>query len=598
MKLFEIFENEKDFSCALNKYFSEDKNILPVLVENRENLKRTIEESNTFYNQFITPRKVKYGVDLTNIECLKKYKDELAETWLSEENIVPSEIKNSTILIFGLYEDFQFKKLKELFLNAQKNNINLCAIIARDLSSLSWQCAKQFVIFNDENFKNGIYSCKKVNAQRKEKWLSNDPNLTIIDNNDLRKTNLQKHMLKKKWKSLLLYGHGKEDNLNFDAYTVCGKNTDALKKVSYSPQCGYCNQSCFKDENKLIYANDIIAESITLSSCNNAPFSDMSLYDNKYNLLLNTIDGTAKTIHVAITAQNSDLVELDRIVENNFVNISNIINYSLESIQPHLTMLQIGIEPQEKVEFKQNLPTTSIIESVNRAKQYKMSGFLNSKGKIYRLIDNFLLKSSDSITRNNIVTNMKHLNKQWSEKINILNELIGNELLQDQFNSILTFEDYTISRSHIDKNSIKKVTCDCGHDALQYKFIPYFSGDFLIEMLFCYRCGDRTIKMSGTPELRIVAPEHVNIGEKILVNLNAVSENTDDIYWGWFVPSYIEDHLLNPPKKTKKLNSNSEVTFEIEFDHKIPSQGYYFTVFVIQNLGISLNRHFISIERN
>lgn len=597
MKLFETFENEKDFSYALNKYFSEDENILPVLVENRENLKRTIEESNTFYNYFVTPKKVKYGVDLTNIECLKKYKDNLAETWLLEGNIIPSEIKNSTILIFGLYEDFQFKKLKELFLNVQKYDINLCAIIARDLSSLSWLCAKQFVVFNDENFQNGIYSCKKVNLQIKEKWLSNDPNLTIIDKNALRKTNLQEHMLKKKWKSLLLYGHGKEDNLNLDAYTVCGKNIDALKKVGYSPQCGYCNQSCFKDENKLIYANDIIAESITLNSCNNAPFSDMSLYDNKYNLLLNTIDGTAKTIHVAITAQNSEIVELDRIVENNFLNISNIINSSLESFQTQLSMLQIGIEPQEKVRFEESLPKPSIIDSINRAKQYKMSGFLNAEDKIYKLIDNFLLKSSEFIVRNNIISNLEGLNNQWGKKVNILNELIGNEILKDQFNSILTFDDYTISRSFIDKNSIKKVICDCGHESLHFKYVPYFSVDFPIEMLFCYRCGDKAIKMSGTPELRVVAPEHVNVGEKILVNLNAISENNDDIYFGWFVPSYIEEHLLNPPKKIKKINSNSEVNFEIEFDHKIPSQGYYFTVFVIQNLGISFKRHFISIER-
>ena len=46
----------------------------------------------------------------------------------------------------------------------------------------------------------------------------------------------------------------------------------------------------------------------------------------------------------------------------------------------------------------------------------------------------------------------------------------------------------------------------------------------------------------------------------------------------------------------KKIKGGDQIEFEIEFDDKIAGQGYYFTVFTIQNLGISLRRHFISVE--
>ena len=116
-------------------------------------------------------------------------------------------------------------------------------------------------------------------------------------------------------------------------------------------------------------------------------------------------------------------------------------------------------------------------------------------------------------------------------------------------------------------------------------------------MRFCYRCGDKAVKMKGTPDICINAPEHVMKGEKIKVSTQINTDKpNDNIYVGWFVPSYIEEHLLNRQLKMKRVSGNSMFEFEIQFDDNIPAQGYYFTVFTIQNLGISLNRHFISIE--
>lgn len=598
MELFKTFSEKSNFFEALKSHDFSENNQLPVLVENRENLKKVIEDSNGFYTNFSTPKKVIYGVDLSGLSNFEGYKSALAEKWLTIEEMKNYEFHNTSIVFFGIYEDFRYNDLKSLFLNAEKLKVKICAIIGRDICSLSWQCAKQFVEVNHDNVavQNGILSCKKINLKRKEKWLEQSPNLVIFDKPELHKMDIQKILLSTNWDSLLLYGHGKEDNLNLEEYTVCGRNIEVSRKVTFSPQCGYCNQGCFKDEHKLIPACDIIAQNLTLGSCNNAPFSDLALYDEKYSLLLNAIDGVAKTINVAVTAQNSDYIELDRVVANSFQNIPNIINSSLKGAQSQLSMLQIGIEPQESVEFEKAYPSEALIESINRARQYQISGFLDENGKISKLIRNFLIKSADSISRNSLYNNMGNSEKQWKQKINVLNEFIGEEILKDQFNSIMSFDDYETSRSYIDENSVEVVKCECGNDALHFKFKPFSMYDFSIEMLFCYRCGDKAIKMEKTPDMRVYAPDHVERGVRIPVKVEIDSKESDDIYFGWFVPSYIEDNVLNAPKKMKKIKGGDQIEFEIEFDDKIAGQGYYFTVFTIQNLGISLRRHFISVE--
>ncbi|PMR92914.1 hypothetical protein C1M49_02320 [Streptococcus intermedius] len=596
MSFFKIYNSKEEFKEELSNYdFTSGKN-LPVYIKGREMLKEKVQQADDFYNYVTLPQKVTYGYDFSSLNLFDPYKKHLAETWITEDEIRDLIDRDCTLLLFGLYEDFQFKKLNRIFLNLKNNGLKICVILGRDISSLSWQCAKQFVFLSDVEKRNSLFSCKKVNSSRRKEWLKNNPDLLIVDKSDLRKLNIQKMLLTEEWNSVFLYGHGKEDNLNLEDYTVCGRNLEVSKRSLFAPQCGYCKQNCFKNENKLIPSCDIKANTITLGSCNNAPFSDLALYDEKYNLLLNSIDSIAKTINVAITAQNSDYVELDRVVSNQFKSISTIINSSLVGSQSQISMLQIGIEPLQTVNYKIEKPSEFLVESIDRAKQYKTSGFLDENSKIYKLVNNFLVKSSTSLMRNSLYGN-ENLDNQWKQKINVLSEFIGEQILKDQFVDIMSFDDYESSRSYIDYDKSEEIMCECGNLSTKFDFIPYSKFDFPIQMRFCYRCGDKAVKMKGTPDICINAPEHVMKGEKIKVSTQINTDKpNDNIYVGWFVPSYIEEHLLNRQLKMKRVSGNSMFEFEIQFDDNIPAQGYYFTVFTIQNLGISLNRHFISIE--
>lgn len=596
MNLFKTYENESEFIEGLENYDFNSGGDLPVYIGKRVELNKKVKQADGFYSYVKNPEKATYGYDLSNLDVLDNYKNNLAITWLGESDIENITEQECTLLLFGLYEDFQYKRLSKIFLNLRESGVNVCAIIGRDISSLSWQSAKQFV-FLDRNIKKyALFSCKKINSTRRKKWLLNNSNLVIKDKSDFRNTDIQRMLLDEEWGSIFLYGHGKEDNLNLEEYTICGRNLEVLKRNSFGPQCGYCNQKCFKNENKLIPASDIKANKIILGSCNNAPFSDLALYDEKYNLLLNSIDGIAKTIVVAITAQNSDFIELDRVVDCQFDNIANIINASLEDAQSQMSMLQIGIDSQQTVSYEKATPPLFLIEAIDRAKQYKTSGFLDENGKIYKLINNFLIKSSDAIARNNLYNN-KELSNQWRQKVNVLNEFIGEQILKDQFTDIMSFDDYVSSRSNINYNQVNTIVCECGNISKKFDFSPYSKLDFQLQMRFCYRCGDKVIQMKGTPDIVISAPEHIQKGNKIRVSVKINSGNEQDsIYVGWFVPSYIEEYVLNRQLKMKKVTGNSTFEFEIEFDNHIPAQGYYFTVFTVQNLGISLNRHFISIE--
>ncbi|MDH8064236.1 hypothetical protein P1A13_11200, partial [Lactococcus lactis subsp. lactis] len=67
MELFKTFSEKSNFFEALKSHDFSENNQLPVLVENRENLKKVIEDSNGFYTNFSTPKKVIYGVDLSGL---------------------------------------------------------------------------------------------------------------------------------------------------------------------------------------------------------------------------------------------------------------------------------------------------------------------------------------------------------------------------------------------------------------------------------------------------------------------------------------------------------------------------------------------------
>ncbi|MED3446814.1 hypothetical protein P4483_23225 [Bacillus thuringiensis] len=608
MNVFKVFEDESVFSLGLQSFINGNHQIeIPVLIKNRNDLLNSIEQSKEIYHSCKTPNKVELGIRISSpdsIEILSPFERAFAKEWIHISEVTNLDFDRKSIVVMGLYEDFKHKKLKEFIFKCFQLNIQVSYLIGRDISSLSWLCAKQF-LQKEENLDNGLFTHRKINRKIQQDILGKAKELKIFDKPLLKKMDIQQELLEQNWGRLILHGHGKEDNINFEEYTICGRNESVVHSISILPRCGYCNQSCFKNDDKLIPLNKVKASNIIMASCNNGPFSDLALYDDKYNLLLNAIDGIAQNITAAMTIQDADLQELERLVDfsNPDWNPARIINDSLKFSQPFPSMIEIGL-PVTKTSMHIDYiePSERIVNAIERAQKYYVNDFLEPDHSLKKILPNFINKGNQYLLRGQYGLNIKektNIENNWKQKIQALNDIIADLILKDSGDPLLDFDGYNVYRSKVDYNSIKPITCQCGNEGLSFNYKGNSSHIFDLEMEFCYRCGDKSLGMLGGPNLSVNATTNLKVGEEIKGICKITPKEEGEILFGWFVPGYIEEYSVNRPTITRFKNRNKEeisVDFNIAFSNDIPAQGYYLTVFTVQNLAITFSRHFFTLE--
>ncbi|UQS81437.1 hypothetical protein MOO45_08065 (plasmid) [Bombilactobacillus folatiphilus] len=80
--------------------------------------------------------------------------------------------EKADLLVIGLFQDFTENKILELLNFADQKDINIYFLLGRDMSSLSWLVAKQFLRKkNVQQLPNGLFSHKKMNSyQDQTSW--------------------------------------------------------------------------------------------------------------------------------------------------------------------------------------------------------------------------------------------------------------------------------------------------------------------------------------------------------------------------------------------------------------------------------------------
>lgn len=171
-----------------------------------------------------------------------------------------------------------------------------------------------------------------------------------------------------------------EDHLNLADFTLSGLNDHVESIETFAPSIGHKGQSYFKDIDKAIPVNKIKSSDIYLLSCTNLPFYDSRLYDPKFNLVMNFIDGIARNIVASISVQSADSPELQIVLKcSDIRNAVSNLHSSLDDIQEFPSLITIGL-PKSEVSPK------SLFENVNQVRMLedtksilsRISGFSGS----------------------------------------------------------------------------------------------------------------------------------------------------------------------------------------------------------------------------
>ncbi|MBA3532625.1 MAG: hypothetical protein H0T73_11940 [Ardenticatenales bacterium] len=618
MALFVPYETAQSYKQAVAQWAKQPAAPIPLCLGPRTDLQHSIELASTLYDEFSQPPVADLAIwfsdDPGALDAFQPMLSLLARQLGTIETVqtyLQTTEQSIHVLLVGTYSYLRSDKLQPLLFQAYEDpRLKITVLTGRDNYSLSWLMAKQFVQAN--HTKQGTHGIFTYQSYKYESQ-ANTKQIKLYGEADFEEQNIQDLILNQVWRSVLFHGHGKDDNLNLGAYTVCGRNASIAAQVgTLHPRCGYNTQGCFKDEAKLIPLNEVMAENVIISSCNSAPLVDLMCYDPKYLLLLNAIDGPAKVITAALTVQDSSELELYRWIEalqsaEGGAAPAALFNLSLNQTQSFPAFWQFGGVPSATLHSEQFLdpqPLPLLTTMLDRAQKYLVNHFLPSTHSLRKRLETFNQKvNNDYLKRGSqsIYTQpqQQQRTKQLLSLVDSLDYALASLIIENPEDDLMNFESYASDRSRVDQSTIEPVRCSCGHEAIRFNRVGLAASIPTIEQLLCFRCGDQSIVMEDGPRLTITAPTRLEVGARVEVSCDIHVREPGRVTVGWFVPVYIREHLKTKPQLHKlkaQADSHHTVRFSIEFDEMIPAQGYYFTVFAVQNLNLSLGRQALGIE--
>ncbi|TMR44558.1 hypothetical protein [Streptococcus pseudopneumoniae] len=605
--LFKISNNVQEYSNAFNTMGLNFQGEIPVFVDHkREDLLHNIKRINNEYSEcYKTTPIYQCDAGITLSSDLEFYKNcrLFCKKWVTSLNEM---INIENLVVIGLYKDFSQYKILTILEYCKKNNIELYILTGRDLSSLSWMIGKQFYSKSEKEVRKAVFSHKKLNefSETKNKW-------DIFDIKRLENENIKNLLEEKSWSELVFHGHGKEDHLNLADFTLHGFNKLIPQQEKFAPSWGHQGQSFFKDESKAIRISSINVETLFLLSCSNFPFNDCRLYDSRFNLTLDAIDGIARNIVASIAVQSIDNPEIYEIFsDSNLTNIGTKLHNKLNDVQPFVSIVNIGLPNTRKVDQSlENINgivrlTQSSKMILSRLASYVSSGLLSSEHEVKKLSNNVLADYMQMTRRGTYgVTEEKYLNFEQNliNRVNPISKKIAEIMIQNQNDELFEFDRYNIFRSIIDESSIFKKICCCGSSGVGCNYIPETNNLFNINSFYCYRCGDKNTSMTGMPEVDFMCDNYDRERLRIKYKIVITPQHRGDVYLGVQLPTYVEKSSNTSPelKRIRFKNIGTKVVEgEICFNEDTLLQSYYLKLFIIQNGGIAISRCFFNLINN
>ncbi|MFH5810888.1 hypothetical protein [Companilactobacillus sp. FL22-1] len=575
---------------------------IPIRISSeRQDLLEKMKEINTNNFEFQERELCDFGYVISNEVIEYNTYPFLCKDWIDLKNISGRGLTGKSLLIIGLYKDFTQEKVLDLLNKGYKAETNIYFLLGRDLSSLSWLLAKQLIGKSVDSCRKATFSLLNLNKFSIEDW-------DIYGSKSLHEKNIKELVENNLWDTLVFHGHGKEDHLNLDDYTLTGLNKYINYTIPNAPAIGHKGQSFFKDANKAIDISTIKVNRLFLLSCNNLPFFESRLYDSKYSLVLDAIDGWSKEIIASIAVQSADTPELKIVLNNyNHSDIALQLNKKLEDIQPFISIIHIGLPEKisdnsfvEQATPRLSKQTRTVL---SRISNYYSSTMLDDDHPITKMAHKIMgdyMQLTRRGTAGSTIKDMQQFESNLTNRVNPFSKKMAQIMFEDQDDNLHNFDSFNTYRARIDSNSINNHTCSsCGATATSCTYLPEISSIFQIDADYCYKCGDKSAQMTGMPYIEFTCDDYNKKDLSINYKISVTSQESGDVFIGIQLPSYVEGYVKNKLSiqklKFKSPNLTKEIEGTINFSEETVLQSYYLKMFAIQNGGIAVNRCFFNL---
>lgn len=500
----------------------------------------------------------------------------------------------NNICFVGIYSEF----VPEIY-NVIKHNKELKydVLMGRDIKSLSWIIAKQFLKCRCENnliiVGNNILFEEYLTLKRLE-----DNKTKVITASEIAEINMHQELLEKCYKTIIFWGHGKDDHINMCDYTLCGRKQNLKKNNNRNmPYCGYTGK-CFKDNNKIIFASELKAENVILASCHSGAIQGANNYIEEYNLSMACVDSLAKNIIYSTSVTRFGIREMLEIIKDkNFCkDIKYVINNMLNDSMAEQSFEIIGLShncyelnlTSKKHDNRGNTTTYKEWEKYIE----KLNVFINTN---VFAEERELLEDCQKILRYGVVYSTKNKRclddsrkkyEKFREKIlSFQNHLVEN--INKNYFLLGDMSSWIVESMDVGK-CIYMSRCNCGNIVKYHNIDNKFIPNVKIKELFCPSCGDKGFILGNSLkkfEFRyLVKDENCLMGEmNFKVNEDCL------VHCGIIFPNYLKEYIISNNTTSAfymKSQTEKKLLINVQFKDNILSQKHYFGIYVIYDLNI------------
>lgn len=518
----------------------------------------------------------------------------LARRWVADPSAVPED---GSVLLVGVHADLRADAVRDLIERTYAQGQNLALLTGRDAHTLSWTVAKQYVRCAPHG-EVGVIS--ELDTGRPA------PGTVWLGAADVRHQDIQDIALGRVWRRLLLHGNGKDDQLNLGQFTVCGLSPVGERRPGAAgPKCAY-GLGCPKPEDKLIPARSLSAAELVLGNCFSGPLADHAMYDPKYVILLNALDGPAQTVVATLTACDAQRPEnlawlTDTAAKGN---AARAINDRLGDINPYPAFVQVGLRSAGPDEGSAGAPAPAH-DATTDLPLHTLGGRLSG------LLDTGLLNEgyplwtrlrglADTLLRDTVRTvvlsppDRAPALSALADEVKSLDLALAHRFAKHHDDPVLGFPTYFGERSVAEEPLPYAVPCGCGRPLRAYTRRGRVPAITDTVQAVCARCGDVVNSYVDGPELWVKAPDQVRPGGTLHVVVEAVTRRAGTVNLGIVLPMYLHAEVGPVLRRTEaRAGEPAQVEFEIRTAPEAVPQAYYFTPYAVHDLGIATRRvHF------
>jgi hypothetical protein len=586
------------YPAAVQAFLTDFSYPIPVWVGDRTDLKDAVRRTAGLYSVTSRPAPCARGILLGAGELpagLVELIRPLARTWLDEsdlgEELSGETTAGNSLLVAGIYPLLtQDPILETLMAGRPRQEPPVAFLTGRDAPSLAWFTAKQYAREDAGVAEIGLFTSTDRPAAV--------AGVRVYGERQLQTEDIRSIILSTSWRRVLFQGHGKDDVVNLADFTICGLNEAAPRQPwMLGPACAY-GPTCFKPQDKIVQLRNVRAVEVVLSSCNSAALADTAMYDTRYQLTLNAIDGTARNVVAAMTVHDSARPENEAWMRGARTNASSaaVLNASLRGTLPYPAFLQFGLADHSVAPSLDSQRPDQLLLTVSaRLTAYLASDLLPHSNPLRPRLAKLGRKVEQWVTRQAPAANGREaIAQSLTADLQSLDHALVQRIIQDPDNELMDFPGYFGDRSTLDENSVTTVRCQCGRPARRYLMRALVPTSLTTECVVCVRCGDVLFSIPESPRIWVVAAAGQTAqGGIFKVRLGVQGSRTGPVRAGLFVPRYLRPDCTVTPLHEKVRATTGEIR-EIDFSLAItpqaPPRAYYFTAFAVQDIGVSITR--------